>query len=64
MIFAIKLKKCVANIDIFGIIISKLCYKKKSCLIILFKVDKNSKISFNCGVLSLSLAICLRIEGG
>ena len=46
IISAIKLKKHIASISIFGIIISKFCYIKKSCLIILFKVDKSLKIYF------------------
>ena len=32
--------------NIFDIIIGKFCYKKKQCLIILFKININLKISF------------------
>ena len=63
MISAVKLKKCVANIGILSIIISKFCYKKKLCLIILFKFDKSLKVDFYHTILSLSLAIYLRTEG-
>ena len=63
MIFLIKLKKYIAGADIFGIIINELCYKKKLCPIILFKVDKGLKIDFYYTVLLFSLAIYLKIEG-
>ena len=64
MISAIELEKCVVNTSIFGIIISKLRYGKKPCLIILFKDNKSSKVSFHCTILPLSLAVRLRVEGG
>ena len=63
MIFIVKFEKCMANANILGIIISKFCYKKKLCLIILLKVDKGSKIGFYCIILFLNLVICLQIEG-
>ena len=63
MIFAVKLKRCIANADILNIIISEFCYRKKLCLINLFKIDKNLKITFYCTVLPLNLAIYLRIKG-
>ena len=63
MISAIKLEKCVANAGILGIIVGKLRYEKKSCPIILLKVDKSSEIGFHCIILPLSLAVCLRVEG-
>ena len=63
MIFAIKLEKYVASINTFGIIISKLCHKKKLYLIILFKFDKNPKVSFYYAILSFSLSIYLKIKG-
>ena len=59
MIFAIELEKYINGASIFGIIIGKLCYKKKLCLIILFKVDKSLKINLYYTILSLNLAICL-----
>ena len=64
MIFAIELEKYVAGASIFDIVISKLCHKKKSCLIILLKVDKSSEVSFYYTILSLSFAVCLWIKGG
>ena len=63
IISLVKLKRYIANVDIFGIIISKFCHKKKLYLIILFKVDKSSKIGFHCGILLFNLIIYLKIEG-
>ena len=63
MIFTVKLKKYITGASIFDIIMSELYYKKKSCLIILFKIDKSLKVSFHCTVLPLSLAIYLKIKG-
>ena len=63
MISAIELKKSVANVSIFGIIIGKLRHKKKLCPIILFEVDKDLKISFHCGILSFGLTIQLWVKG-
>ena len=57
IIVAIELEKYIAGNGIFGIIISKFCYKKKLYLIILFKVDKSSKVNFYCASLPLNLSI-------
>ena len=62
MILVIGLKKYVANASIFGIVISKLHYRKKLCLVILFKVKKNLKVDFYYTILPLSLTVCLQIE--
>ena len=62
MILAIEFEKYVASISIFSIIIDKLYHKKKQCLIILFKLNKNPKISLYCTMLSFSLAIYLSIK--
>ena len=64
MISAIEFEKCVANADILGIVVSKLRYGKKLCLIILLKVDKGSEVGFYHTILLLSLAVRLRVEGG
>ena len=64
MIFAIKLKRCVANAGILGIVIGKFYHKKKPCPIILLTVNKSLEISFYCTILLLNLAVCLRVEGG
>ena len=64
MISAIELKKYIANIGIFGIVVSKLRYEKKCCLIILLKVDKDLEVGFHYTILPLSLAVCLWVKGG
>ena len=50
------------NTSIFCIIISEFSYGKESSPIILFVIDKSLEISLNCGVLSLDLAISLRVK--
>ena len=59
MISTVKLKKYIAGVSIFGIIISKLCYRKKLYLVILFEINKDSKVSFYYTILSFDLIICL-----
>ena len=59
MISIIKLKKHVIGISILSIIISKLHYKKKLYPIILFKIDKSSKIGFYYTISLFDLAIYL-----
>ena len=60
----IEFKKHVASASIFGIIISKFRHKKKPCLVILFEIDKSSKISFYYTILLFNLIVCLWIKGG
>ena len=62
MIFAIELKRCIANAGIFGIVISKLCHEIKLYSIILFKVDKGLEVSFYYIILLFDLTICLWVE--
>ena len=52
-----KLKKYIAGISNFGIIINELCYKKKLYPIVLFKINKNLKIGFHYTIMFFSLAI-------
>ena len=59
MIFAIEFKRRMADASILGIIVDKLCYRKKLYLIILLKVDRSLEISFHYIILPLNLAICL-----
>ena len=47
----IEFERYVANTNIFGIIISKLYYKKKPYSIILFKINKSSNIDFYYNIL-------------
>ena len=62
MISIVKFKKCVIATGIFGIIVNKLCYKKKLCPIILFEVNKGSQVKFYHIVLLFGLIIYLKIE--
>ena len=64
MISTIKLKKYIANTYIFGIIVNKFCYRKKLCLVILFKVDKSLEIDFYYSILFFDLAIYFKIKDG
>ena len=64
MIFAIEFKKHIASASIFGIMIDKFRYKKKLCLVILFKIDKSSKVDFYYTILPFSLTVYLWVEGG
>ena len=63
IISTIKFKKYIIGAYILGIVISKLNYQKKACLVISFKVDQGSKISFYYIIVSLDLTMYLRIEG-
>ena len=64
IIFVIKLEKYIANMIIFDIIINKLPYKKELYLIILFDINKDSKIDFHYTIPFLNLTIYLKIERG
>ena len=54
----------MAGASILGIVVSELRYEKKPCLIILLEVDKGLEVGFHCTILSLNLAVHLRVEGG
>ena len=62
MIILAKLKKYILSLDIFSIVIYQLSYQLVFYLIILLQVNKNSKISFCCIVLTICLLICLLIK--
>ena len=49
----------MAVASILGMIVSKFCYEKKLCSIILLKFDKNLEISFYYTILPLSLVVYL-----
>ena len=63
MIFIVELKRRVANASMFGIIIDNFCYRKKPCLVILFEIDKGSKINFHYTILPFGLIVHLWVEG-
>ncbi len=54
----------MTDAGIFCIIVSKFSYKNGSGPIILFVIDKSSKIGLYCIVLPFCLAISLRVEPG
>ena len=49
----------MANASIHGIVVGKLRHGKKLCPIILFKVDKDSKVGFHYIILLFGLTIRL-----
>ena len=59
MISAIELEKRVTSASIFGIIIDKFRYRKKPCPVILYEINKSSKIGFYYTILSFNLTIRL-----
>ena len=59
---AVEFKRRVANTSILDIVICKLSHWQEVCLVILFPVHKSSEVCFHCTVLSLCLAIGLRME--
>lgn len=59
MIVIIEFKRRIASICIFNIIVSKLSYRQEFCLIILFLIDKSTKISLYFDILFFNLAVCL-----
>ncbi len=52
----------MTSTSIFYIIVSKYSHKKESGPIVLFIIDKNLEIGLYCTILSLSLAISLRVK--
>ena len=62
MIFAIELKKCVVGARVLGVIIGKLCYKKKPCPIILLEVNKGLEVDFFCTILPFSQSVYLGVK--
>ena len=64
MISAMKLERCVAGASILGVVVGKLCHKKKLCPIILLEVDKGLEVSFHRAILPFGLTVHLLVEGG
>ena len=54
----------MADACIFGILISKLCYKQEPSLIILLEIDKDPKVGLYDTVLLLYLTVCLKLKNG
>ena len=59
----IELERGVTGAGIFSIIVGKFRHLQQLCLIILFPIDKCSKIRLYCAILPLRLAICMRLKG-
>lgn len=64
IIIAIKLEQYIADIRILSIVIHKFCHKQEFCFIILFSIDKGTKINFHHAVLPFGLTVCLQMKGG
>lgn len=62
MIAVIELKKCIAGTCILGIIAYEFHRGQEFYLMNLFLIDKNTKISLYCAILSLCLVIYLSIK--
>ena len=52
----------MTSASIFRIIISEFSHRKKPSPIVLFVIDKNSEMSLHRTILSLGLAISLKVE--
>ena len=52
----------MTSVYIFDISISRFSYLKKLFLVILLKMNKNSKVAFYCNIFSFGLIIYLRIK--
>ena len=64
MTTVVQLKQYMGGACIFGIVISELGYWQELCPIILFEVDKSSKVGLYGAVLPFHLAVHLRIKCG
>lgn len=62
LVSIVKLKRHITNVCVFSIIIYNFNHWQWFCLIVLFKVNKNSKIDFYYAILSLILIISLSIK--
>ena len=64
MVAAIQLEWCVTGACIFGVIVRKLGHRQESYPVILFEVDKSSKVFLYRAVLSFCLPVCLSVKRG
>ena len=58
----VEFKKLVASASILGIVVCKFSHWQEACPVILLQVHKGFEVYFHCAVLSLSLAIGLKME--
>ena len=61
---AVELKKHVPRTNVFCVILSKFRHRQKPCPVVLFVINEDSKVSFYCAILLLSLALGLRVKDG
>ena len=59
---AVEFERCVAGASIYDIVVYKLSYWQEACPVILLPVHKGSEVCLYCTILSLCLAIGLRME--
>lgn len=64
MVFIVGFEKCVADTYILGIIVYKFSHRQEPSSVVLFLVNKNLKIYSYYLIMSLYLAIYLKIQGG
>lgn len=62
MVVIVELKRRMAGVYIFGVIVDKLNYPKEPSPIILLIINKTSAVSLHCTVLLLGMAISLRVK--
>ena len=60
---AVELEKRVPHASVFCVIISVFRHGQESHPVVLFVINKDSKVSFYCTVLLLSLVVGLRVKG-
>ena len=63
MVAAVQLKKNVAGVYIFGIVISKLGHRQEPGPIVLFEINKGLEVGIHGAVLPLCLAVRLQVKG-
>ena len=64
MVAAVQLERRVTGAGVFRIVIGKFSHRKEPCPVVLLEVDEGSELGLHCAVLSLCLAVGLRMEGG
>ena len=59
---AVEFEKRVSGVGVLGIIVCELSHWQQACPVILFSVHEGSEVCLHYAVLSLCLAIGLRME--
>ncbi len=63
VVITIELEMGVTGAGILGVVVGKLHHWQWPCLVVLLLIDECSEVCFHSAVLSLDLAVCLRVEG-